>query len=96
MDDPIDLGPSGMRLAEIGALQERVRVLEAHIANMSGMGNKMLLAATQYDRAKARHDWTSYHTSHDIPAIVRAVRERRARLLSEMAAADAEMLEPPT
>lgn len=32
MTDPIDFGPSEMRLLEIGALQERVRVLEAKLA----------------------------------------------------------------
>ena len=88
MDDPIDLGPSGMRLAEIGALQERVRVLEA------GMNDTL-----HPDDVKAAADAYSAHyglmENRMRAAILAYKRSRRARLLSEMAAADAELLVPP-
>ena len=87
MDDPIDLGPSGMRLAEIGALQERVRVLEA------GMNDTL-----HRDDVKAAADaYSAYYglmENRMRAAILAYNRSRRARALSEMAAADAELLEP--
>jgi len=96
MTDPIDLDPSKMRLLEIGALQERVRTLEAHIANMGSIGERMALAGMGMGNLQAvSYELYTYMTLYDIGDIVRAVRERRARALSEMAAADAEMLEPP-
>lgn len=91
MDDRIDLGPSGMRLAEIGALQERVRVLEA------GMNDTL----HPDDVAAAAGAYEDNWFVGDLPkrmhlAIVAYNRSRRARALSELAAADAELLEPPT
>lgn len=78
---------------KIGALQERVQALEAHIANMGAIGERMALAGMGVGNLQAvSQELYTYMQLYDIGDIVRAVRERRARALSELPSADAETL----
>lgn len=136
MTDHTDFGPSEMRLLEIGALQERVRVLEDQLADAGKMIAQQqeliqLLEASQagadarddehlaqIDRLKAqvaelyrlgdrladalehdthgqdeRDEWIDYCAKSGLLYEMER-KARRARALSELAAADAELLEP--
>lgn len=73
-----DLGPSIERLLEIGALQERVRVLEAMVATAR---TALVVIET-----------LPYHNSQSGNANFERLQSRAETALSEMAAADAELL----
>lgn len=89
MDNPIDFGPSELRLLEIGALQERVRMLEA------GMNDTLHPDDVRAAEAAYANAWYDHRKSPFdcmLAAIIAYRRRQRARALSEMAAADAELL----
>lgn len=90
MTDTIDFGPSEMRLLEIGALQQRVRVLEGMNDTLHPDDVTAALGAF-YKHCDGQHGFQGA-----VEAVILAyLKARRARALSELAAADAELLVPP-